>query len=236
MSTEIRADQPATDDPKDESFRLSLLEGFKRQLPDADPAETQEWVDALEDVVKNQGPERADWLMRRLLKRARQLHIGLPGLIRTRYINTISPEQEPEFPGDEEMELRIRRIIRWNAALMVIRANSKFNGLGGHLSTDQPEDFGFKLQNALFRAEDCAFPFFQRGGGESFSVGQRLASFVVIGNAGGIRLGYFNEVTKDIVVTNAQGTNASASSLVGLERCDRLLRVATQRTQLVELG
>jgi len=156
MSTEIRADRPATDDHKDEAaFHLSLLEGFKRQLPDADPAETQEWMDALEDVVRNQGPERADWLMRRLLKRARQLRIGLPGLVQTRYINTISPEQEPAFPGDEEMELRIRRIIRWNAALMVIRANSKFNGLGGHLSTYASAaslyEVGF---NHFFRGKD----------------------------------------------------------------------------------
>src|SRR5690349_12054601 len=134
MSLDTQTDNPAVEDSQ-EKFRLSLLEGFKRQLPDADPTETQEWLDALEDVVQNQGPERADWLLRRLLKRARQLQIGLPGLVQTRYINTLSPEQEPPFPGDEAMEKRVRRIIRWNAALMVIRANNNYHGLGGHLST-----------------------------------------------------------------------------------------------------
>ncbi|HVM23991.1 MAG TPA: hypothetical protein VM253_01165, partial [Candidatus Limnocylindrales bacterium] len=56
-------------------------------------------------------------------------------LTQTRYINTISPEQEPYFPGDEAMELRIRRMIRWNALAMVLRANTKYEGIGGHLST-----------------------------------------------------------------------------------------------------
>src|SRR5207247_8931749 len=66
---------------------------------------------------------------------ARQLHVGLPALTQTRYINTISPEQEPYFPGDEAMELRIRRMIRWNAAAMVLRANNFSAGIGGHLAT-----------------------------------------------------------------------------------------------------
>ena len=74
-------------------------------------------------------------MLYRLLKRARQLHIGLPALTQTRYINTISPEQEPAFPGDEEMEQRIRRIVRWNAVAMVLRANRLSPGIGGHLST-----------------------------------------------------------------------------------------------------
>ena len=73
--------------------------------------------------------------MYKLLKRARQRHVGLPSLTQTRYINTISPEQEPYFPGDEELERRIRRLIRWNAVAMVLRANSRFSGIGGHLAT-----------------------------------------------------------------------------------------------------
>ncbi|MEA2651918.1 MAG: pyruvate dehydrogenase component, partial [Chloroflexota bacterium] len=64
-----------------------------------------------------------------------QLQVGLPTLTQTRYINTISPEQEPYFPGDEAMELKIRRLIRWNALAMVLRANTRFEGIGGHLST-----------------------------------------------------------------------------------------------------
>jgi len=107
---------------------------FKQQLFDADPEETQEWVDALDGVLETGGPERARFLLRRVLKRARMQHLGID-VIETPYINTISSEQEPAFPGDEEMEKRIRRIVRWNAMAMVTRANHRSPGLGGHLST-----------------------------------------------------------------------------------------------------
>jgi pyruvate dehydrogenase E1 component len=112
-----------------------IFDQFKQQLPDIDPTETQEWIDSLDGVVEGSGADRARFLIYKLLKRARQLQVGLPPLTQTRYINTISPEQEPDFPGDEAMELRIRRMIRWNALAMVLRANSKFEGIGGHLST-----------------------------------------------------------------------------------------------------
>jgi pyruvate dehydrogenase E1 component len=138
-----------------EAMSLNMLGGFKRQLPDADPQETQEWIDALDGVVRAHGAERADFLLRKVLKRARQLQVGLPGLVQSRYINTISPEQEPAFPGDEAMELRIRRIIRWNAVVMVLRANHLFAGLGGHLSTYASAaslyEVGF---NHFFRGKD----------------------------------------------------------------------------------
>src|SRR5437762_14368902 len=112
-----------------------VFDEFKRQLPDVDPRETEEWIESLDALVDQAGPERARFVIYKLLKRARQLQIGLPPLTQTRYINTISPEQEPFFPGDEPMELRIRRMIRWNALAMVLRANTRFEGLGGHLST-----------------------------------------------------------------------------------------------------
>jgi pyruvate dehydrogenase E1 component len=108
---------------------------FKQQLPDIDPAETQEWIESLDQVLDDEGENRARFLMFKLLKRARQLHVGLPPLTQTRYINTISPEQEPYFPGDEQLERRIRRLIRWNAVAMVLRANNRFPGIGGHLAT-----------------------------------------------------------------------------------------------------
>jgi pyruvate dehydrogenase E1 component len=149
-------DPASLDDRREtERFQLNLLVGFKRQLPDSDPVETREWLEALDAIVQEQGRERADFLLRRILKRARQLHVGLPGLVQSRYINTISPEQEPAFPGDEEMEKRVRRIIRWNAAAMVVRANHKFAGLGGHLSTYASAaslyEVGF---NHFFRGKD----------------------------------------------------------------------------------
>jgi len=112
-----------------------VFDQFKHQLPDQDPVETEEWLESLDSVVERAGPERARFILYRLLKRARQLQVGLPPLTQTRYVNTISPEQEPPFPGDEAMELRIRRMIRWNALAMVLRANTRFEGIGGHLST-----------------------------------------------------------------------------------------------------
>ncbi len=154
MSTDTPERASVDLDVTDEAT-FKLLTSFKRQLPDADPAETQEWIEALDDVVRTSGHERADFLLRKVLKRARQLRLGFPGLVQSRYINTISPEQEPPFPGDEVMELRIRRIIRWNAAVMVLRANHLFPGLGGHLSTYASSaslyEVGF---NHFFRGKD----------------------------------------------------------------------------------
>ena len=128
---------------------------FKHQLPDIDPSETQEWLDALDQVHSQEGDERARFVLYKILKRARQLHVGLPPLTQTRYINTISPEQEPFFPGDEELERRLRRLIRWNAVAMVLRANNRAPGIGGHLATYASAatlyEVGF---NHFFRGKD----------------------------------------------------------------------------------
>ncbi|MEZ4650337.1 MAG: pyruvate dehydrogenase (acetyl-transferring), homodimeric type [Candidatus Eisenbacteria bacterium] len=112
-----------------------MFDQFKQQLPDIDPQETWEWVEALDRIVERKGEERARFLFYRLMKRARMLGVGLPPTTTTRYINTIGPEQEPDYPGDEKLEKRIRRLVRWNAAVMVTRANQRFDGLGGHMST-----------------------------------------------------------------------------------------------------
>ncbi len=134
-----------------------IFDQFKQQLPDTDPVETQEWLESLDSLVEAAGPERARFVVFKLLKRARQLQVGLPTLTQTRYINTISPEQEPYFPGDEAMELKIRRLIRWNALAMVLRANTKFEGIGGHLSTYASAaslyEIGF---NHFFRGSDSS--------------------------------------------------------------------------------
>jgi pyruvate dehydrogenase E1 component len=132
---------------------------FKHQLPDIDPTETQEWLDSLDQIHSQEGDERARFLLYKLLKRARQLHVGLPPLTQTRYINTISPEQEPFFPGDEKLERRIRRLIRWNAVAMVLRANNRAPGIGGHLATYASAatlyEVGF---NHFFRGKDATTP------------------------------------------------------------------------------
>ena len=131
------------------------LDDFKQQLPDLDEVETREWLDSLDQVLDQAGENRARFLMYKLLKRARQRHIGVPTLTQTRYINTISPEQEPWFPGDEALERRIRRLVRWNAMAMVLRANNRFPGLGGHLATYASAaslyEVGF---NHFFRGKD----------------------------------------------------------------------------------
>jgi pyruvate dehydrogenase E1 component len=129
--TESPSSEPRGRDPRGELY----LDEFKQQLPDIDEQETTDWVRSLDDVVEQEGETRARFLLFKLLKRARQLQVGLPPLTNTRYINPISPEQEPEFPGDEGLERRIRRLIRWNAVAMVLRANTKYSGIGGHLAT-----------------------------------------------------------------------------------------------------
>jgi pyruvate dehydrogenase E1 component len=111
-----------------------MYDAFRNQLPDIDPGETGEWIEALDQVI-DASPARARYLLHRILLHASARRIGLPSMVSTDYINTIPPEQEPYFPGDEAMELRIRQITRWNAAVMVSRANKKHDGIGGHLST-----------------------------------------------------------------------------------------------------
>ena len=112
-----------------------IFDGFSHQLPDIDPGETAEWLDSFDAVVETEGRNRARYLLMRLLERARAAQVGFPAAVSTPYVNTIPPGQEPWFPGDEHMERRIRAYIRWNAAVMVTRANMAADGIGGHLAT-----------------------------------------------------------------------------------------------------
>jgi pyruvate dehydrogenase E1 component len=116
--------------------RFSIIsDGLPTQLPDIDPDETREWVESFDNVVRTRGRSRARYVMLRLLERAREQQVGVPGLRSTDFINTIPPEREPWFPGDEYVERRIRAYIRWNAAVMVSRANRPGMGVGGHIAT-----------------------------------------------------------------------------------------------------
>ncbi|MFM7891993.1 MAG: pyruvate dehydrogenase (acetyl-transferring), homodimeric type, partial [Actinomycetota bacterium] len=132
-----------------------LFDGSVHQLPDTDPTETQEWLDSLDAVVEMQGKTRARYLMSRLLERARETQVSFPATVSTPYMNTIPAEHEPWFPGDEHLERRIRAYIRWNAAIMVVRANANAEGIGGHLSTFASSaslyEVGF---NHFFRGKD----------------------------------------------------------------------------------
>ena len=104
------------------------------QIPDTDPSETDEWLESLDAVIAAQGGGRARYLMLQLLEHAKARQVGVPEIRTTDYINTIPAAAEPEFPGDEELEERIRSIVRWNAAIMVTRAN-KLTNVGGHIAT-----------------------------------------------------------------------------------------------------
>ncbi len=136
-----------------------IFDGFSAQLPDIDPQETAEWVDSLDAVVDVRGKTRARFLVMKLLERARELQVGFPATVSSDYINSIPPEREPWFPGDEHMERRIRAFIRWNAAVMVTRANAKAPGIGGHLATYASSaalyEVGF---NHFFRGKDDGQP------------------------------------------------------------------------------
>ena len=112
-----------------------LFDGVSHQLPDNDAGETAEWLEAFDDVVETYGRNRARYLLMRLLERAREQAVEFPVTVSTPYVNTIPTDQEPEFPGDEYLERRIRAFIRWNAAVMVTRANARSDAIGGHLST-----------------------------------------------------------------------------------------------------
>ncbi len=110
-------------------------DGLAAQLYDTDPEETAEWLDSFDAMIAAHGQQRARYLMLRLLGRAQHAHVGLPALTTTDYINTIPPESESFFPGDEEIERRYRAFVRWNAAIMVHRAQRPGIGVGGHIST-----------------------------------------------------------------------------------------------------
>jgi pyruvate dehydrogenase E1 component len=132
-----------------------ILNGLPSQLPDIDPDETAEWLESLDGAVDERGRERARYLMLALLQRAREKGVGVPSLASTDYINTIPPQLEPWFPGDEEAERAYRRWIRWNAAVMVHRAQRAGIGVGGHISTYASSatlyEVGF---NHFFRGKD----------------------------------------------------------------------------------
>ncbi len=116
--------------------RFSVIsDGLPTQLPDIDPEETSEWLQSLDSVIDTEGRGRARYLMLKLLERARERSVGVPGLRSTDFINTIPPEAEPWFPGDEHIERRVRAYIRWNAAVMVSRGNRPGIGVGGHIAT-----------------------------------------------------------------------------------------------------
>jgi pyruvate dehydrogenase E1 component len=159
----VDSNGPTPEEPPVASQRKRpvISDGLPSQIPDIDPEETIEWVESLDGVIDSRGRQRARYIMLRLLERARERHVGVPPLTTTDYINTIPPEREPWFPGDEHVERRIRAYIRWNAAMMVHRAQRPNMGVGGHISTFASAASLYEVgYNHFFRGKS------HRGGGD----------------------------------------------------------------------
>jgi pyruvate dehydrogenase E1 component len=123
---------------------------------DRDPEETAEWQESLDALVAAQGHERGREIMLSLLKRSKELHLGVPMVPTTDYLNTIAPENEPAFPGNEELERRYRAWIRWNAAITVHRAQRPGIAVGGHISTYASSAALYEVgENHFFRGHDA---------------------------------------------------------------------------------
>ncbi|HYO93862.1 MAG TPA: pyruvate dehydrogenase (acetyl-transferring), homodimeric type [Polyangiaceae bacterium] len=124
---------------------------------DRDPQETREWVESLQSVVQHEGRERARFLLGKVAESSRRLGVEPQLPLTTDYVNTIPVEEEPAFPGDLQMEQRIRRIIRWNAAVMVHRANHHSVGIGGHISTYASSAVLYDVAfNHFFKGKDAS--------------------------------------------------------------------------------
>lgn len=141
--------------PREE--RGPVLNGLPTTLPDVDPEETQEWIESLDKMVENDGPNRARIVLLKMLERARShSRLGLSALTSTDYINTIAAEDEEEYPGDAEIERNIRRLLRWNSAITVHRAQRPGIGVGGHISTYASAVTLYEVsQNHFWRGQDA---------------------------------------------------------------------------------
>ncbi len=132
-----------------------IINGVPTNLPDTDSEETAEWLQSLDGLIDAQGRNRARYVLLRLLERARQQRVGLPSLTTTDFVNTIPLSREPDYPGDVDLERGYRRLLRWNAAMMVHRAQRPGIGVGGHISSYASSatlyEVGF---NHFFRGKD----------------------------------------------------------------------------------
>jgi pyruvate dehydrogenase E1 component len=108
---------------------------LNERVVDLDPQETAEWVESLDQIIDQAGPDRAAYLLERLTAHARNNGAELPTHLNTPYVNTIPANEEVPYPGDRAMERRIKSLIRWNAMAMVVRQNKYDAGIGGHIST-----------------------------------------------------------------------------------------------------
>ena len=126
--------------------------------PDADPVETREWLEAFDALVETEGRERATFLLRKLLDHARARRVPLPPVLNTPYKNSVALAEQPQFPGNLELESRLSAIVRWNALAMVVRANRAHPELGGHIASYASAADLFEVGfNHFFRADDLVY-------------------------------------------------------------------------------
>ena len=126
--------------------------------PDADPADTREWLEAFDALVQAEGRERATFLLRRLLDHARARRVPLPPVLNTPYKNSVALAEQSQFPGNLELESRLSAIVRWNALAMVVRANRAHPELGGHIASYASAADLFEVGfNHFFRADDLVY-------------------------------------------------------------------------------
>ena len=122
---------------------------------DVDPAETAEWLESLDYVLENKGPERVSQILAALEASAVRNGVDLPFTATTPYVNTISRAEQPAYPGDRELERRIKSYVRWNAMAMVTRANRHPSSPGGHISTYASSATLYEVAfNHFFRGRD----------------------------------------------------------------------------------
>ena len=127
----------------------------RQSLPDSDPDETDEWLEALRSVVSSQGPRRARFLLQELLSEAPSLGIPIRPSSRTPYLNSISVDQQLPYPGDMKIEKQIQNHVLWNAAVMVSDANRRLDGIGGHISTYASSSTLYEVGfNHIFRGKE----------------------------------------------------------------------------------
>ncbi|MDF7667763.1 pyruvate dehydrogenase (acetyl-transferring), homodimeric type [Orbaceae bacterium ESL0727] len=126
------------------------------QMNDRDPVETQDWLESIESMIREEGTERAQYIIDQIINKARQGGVPLLfGSSTSNYVNTIPKEDEPAYPGDLELERRIRSIVRWNAMMIVLRASKKHLELGGHMASFQSAATFYEVcYNHFFRARN----------------------------------------------------------------------------------
>jgi pyruvate dehydrogenase E1 component len=135
-----------------------MSNGSSMRLPEPEDLELREWEESLDSVLNDGGPERVNRILGRLRARAQMAGINTPFTANTPYVNTIPPSQQPAFPGSQEIERRIKSLIRWNALAMVVRANREEHNIGGHISTYASAATLFEVGfNHFFRARTDEF-------------------------------------------------------------------------------